>query len=112
MEPAIPPDLPQRARAALGDVLDPEVGESIVDLGLVDRVEVDQGRVFVTLLATSATCPMADLLIDDATEAVMRVLPPGVGVDVDIDWDRTWTPARMSPALRERFGWPGGGSAA
>lgn len=64
--------LTEQVRAALGEVLDPEIGESIVDLGLVERIEVRAGRVEVLLVPTSATCPMAELLVEDATAAVQR----------------------------------------
>jgi metal-sulfur cluster biosynthetic enzyme len=88
-------------------VYDPEVGEPILDLGLVERVEVVPGRVDVTLIATSATCPMTDVLLEDVIAAVATRAPPGTTIDARIDWDVAWTPARMSPALQERFGWSG-----
>jgi metal-sulfur cluster biosynthetic enzyme len=92
-------------RQALRDVLDPEVGESIVDLGLVHAVEIDARRVRVVLIPTSATCPMSEVLLEDATDAVRRVCPVGTAVEVELDWDTPWEPHRMSPELRLRFGW-------
>jgi len=92
-------------RSALAAVKDPEIGESIVELGLVDRVEVGDGFVGVTLIPTSATCPMSDLLLDDARNAVVAACPDGTVVDVQLDWDTPWSPERLSPALRLRFGW-------
>ncbi len=94
-----------QVQAALRGVLDPEIGENIVDLGLVERVECRADRVEVVLIPTSATCPMADLLIEDATLAVQRVLPGGLAAQVRLDADLRWTPARMSATLRQRFGW-------
>lgn len=99
------PVLADQVQAALRDVLDPELGESIVDLGLVERIEPGPGRVEVVLIPTSATCPMADLLVEDATFALQQVLPPGIVAQVRLDDALAWTPARMSPALRQRFGW-------
>lgn len=96
----------EQVRAALHEVLDPEIGESIVDLGLVERIEVRPAAVEVVLLPTSATCPMAGLLLDDATLAVQRALPGGIAVQARLDDMLSWTPQRMSPALRQRFGWP------
>jgi metal-sulfur cluster biosynthetic enzyme len=100
------PALTERVRAALREVLDPELGESIVDLGLVERIEVGPGRIEVLLIATSATCPMADLLVEDATLALQQALPGGLDIQVRLDADLGWTPTRMSPALRRQFGWP------
>lgn len=102
---APPADLHAAVMAALATVDDPEMGENLVDLGVVGRVDVAGGRVSVRLIPTSATCPMADLMVDDALSAVQRACPPGTAVDVQMDWDSAWSPERLAPALRERFGW-------
>lgn len=94
-----------RVREALMAVLDPELGESIVDLGLVQRISIAPHAVSVTLIATSATCPMGEMLLDDAGEAVRQACPPDTTVSVEIDWQTPWDPARLSPALKDSFGW-------
>ena len=98
-------ELQEAVMAALATVDDPEMGENLVDLGVVGGVQVDGDAVTVTLIPTSATCPMADVMVDDALAAVQRVCPPGTTVDVHLDWDTEWSPERLAPALRERFGW-------
>jgi metal-sulfur cluster biosynthetic enzyme len=60
--------------AALGTVLDPEVGMSIVELGLVYGVAVQGNRVDVTMTLTVAACPIHD---------------------VDLVFDPPWTPERI-----------------
>ena len=92
-------------RAALHTVPDPEMAESIVDLGLLKHIEIGDGRVDVVLIPTSATCPMGEVLIEDATAALRAACPPGWAVHVEFDWDTAWHPGRMSPALKLRFGW-------
>ncbi|OOG82601.1 hydroxylase [Hydrogenophaga sp. A37] len=91
--------------AALAEVDDPEMGENLVDLGVVHRVEITADRILATLIPTSATCPMADVMIDDAIAALQRICPPGFTADAVMDWDTEWSPERLAPALRERFGW-------
>lgn len=91
--------------AALATVDDPEMGENLVDLGVVGAVRIDGASVAVTLIPTSATCPMADVMVEDALTAVQRACPPGTAVDVQMDWDTEWSPDRLAPALRARFGW-------
>lgn len=94
-----------RVRQALQTVCDPELGESIVDLGLVLRVEVAPRRVDVVLIPTSATCPMSQVLLDDAVAAVRQAFPADTVVNVTLDWETEWTPERLSPSLKSSFGW-------
>jgi metal-sulfur cluster biosynthetic enzyme len=103
-------DLADRVRDALREVMDPEIGENIVDLGLVEGVALGDGRVEVVLIPTSATCPMAEVLIEDAVAAVQRVLPAGTEGQVRMEFGVIWSPARMSLALQQRFGWQAGGT--
>ena len=92
-------------RIALQEVTDPELGESIVDLGLVQRIGIEPGRVHVVLIPTSATCPMSAVLLEDASAAVRKACPAGTVVDVELDWDTPWEPHRLSPEMKDRFGW-------
>ncbi|WP_019561164.1 metal-sulfur cluster assembly factor [Caldimonas manganoxidans] len=105
MTPASNPPDEAALRAVLQEVRDPEIGESIVDLGLVKSIRSSPQGVQVTLIPTSATCPMADVMIEDVTEALRRACPDGLPVDVQMDWDTPWSPQRLSPALKARFGW-------
>jgi metal-sulfur cluster biosynthetic enzyme len=106
MTPAMPDD--DAVREALRQVEDPEAGMNIVDLGLVYGVEVADGAVRVEMTMTTAACPMADMIVDQAGEAIRAVVPRGTPVDVRLVWDPPWTPDRMTGIAREHFGWPGG----
>jgi metal-sulfur cluster biosynthetic enzyme len=80
--------------AALGTVLDPELGVSIVDLGLVYDVRVHRRAVEVTMTLTTPGCPIHDIVPDWVRAAVMRV--PGVEhVEVTLTFDPPWTPERI-----------------
>ena len=94
-------------RGALRQVEDPEAGMNIVDLGLVYAVEVGAGTVRVDLTMTTAACPMADLIVGQARDAIDAIVPDGTTVDVQLVWDPPWTPDKMSDVAREHFGWPG-----
>ncbi len=92
---------------ALRTVEDPEAGMNIVDLGLVYGVAASEAAVIVDLTMTTAACPMADMIADEARAAVSAIAPPATAIDVRLVWDPPWTPERMSDAARARFGWGG-----
>ncbi len=94
-------------RDALRTVDDPEAGMNIVDLGLVYGVQVAPGAVQVRMTMTSAACPMSEMMVDAAHEAVAAAAPPGTQVTVDLVWDPPWGPEKMSGTAREFFGWKG-----
>ena len=90
---------------ALRSVQDPEAGMSIVDLGLVYRVEELPQGVQIDLTLTSPSCPLGPYMIDEITAAVRSVVPGTPDVRVELVWDPPWTPDRMSAEARSRFGW-------
>jgi probable FeS assembly SUF system protein SufT len=106
-----PPEGPfdmQRVLDALGQVYDPEIPVSIVELGLVYRCEEHTGplgmrRIEIDMSMTAPGCGMGDVLRADAARAVLAV--PGVDdVEVDLVWDPPWTIHRISEAARLQLG--------
>ncbi len=80
---------------ALREVLDPELGLSVVELGLIYGIEVVDGRVTVTMTLTAPGCPLHDAMLDWVRESVGRV--PGVAeVEVRLTFDPPWTPERVA----------------
>jgi Mrp family chromosome partitioning ATPase len=68
-------------RNALGQVKDPELGQSIVDLGMVRNLEVTDGKVAFTLALTNLSCPFKDRMVSSAKQAVQAL--DGInGVDI------------------------------
>lgn len=102
---AWPPALPQALRAALERVIDPESGLNIVDMGLVQGLQADAGAVRLQLVMTSAACPMASMIAEQAEDALRAALAPGARVEVEVLDAPAWTPERLSPAAREQMGW-------
>ncbi len=85
--------------AALSDVTDPEWPVSIVDMGLVYGVAVDDGRVTLTLTFTATACPCVEMIQDDIRERLRRV--PGVrDVRIVVSWDPPWTRHRLTEKAR------------
>jgi len=84
-------------------VKDPELNLDLVVLGLVYDVEVDGGKVDVTMSLTSPMCPVAGQIVEDAKNAVLGV--EGVEeADVRLTFDPPWTPERISPLIRASLG--------
>jgi len=94
----------QAVREALRQVMDPEIGINIVDLGLIYGLAVSAGRIAVTMTLTTPTCPMGDLLLDEV-EAALGRLAPGVEIDLEVVWEPPWSAEKMSDAARQQFGW-------
>ena len=92
-------------REALRGVDDPEAGMNIVDLGLVYGVEVDAAGIHVDLTMTTAACPMADMILDQADAAIAAIAPPGTPIDLRLVWDPPWTPDKMTGIAKSHFGW-------
>jgi metal-sulfur cluster biosynthetic enzyme len=103
MDKALPTE--EAVREALRSVDDPEVGMSIVELGLVYRIDVAPERVHVEMTMTTPACPMGGLITDNAHRAVAAVLPEGVDVDIELVWEPPWTPDLMSESAKQTFGW-------
>ncbi len=91
---------------AMRDVVDPELGINVVDLGLVYDIRVDEGNVApLDMTLTSAACPLTDV-IEDQTRAAL-VGGPGGGLvdDVRINWVwmPPWGPDKITEDGREQL---------
>lgn len=94
----------QQILDALQDVLDPELGLSVVELGLVYGVDVDEGRVHIRLTTTDPAGAQAEQLAGAAQARLARL--EGLGpFAIDLVREPRWTPARMSARARAALGW-------
>lgn len=88
-------------RKALTEVIDPELGINVVELGMVGPIETSGGDVLVNMRLTSMSCPFWELFVEQVNSAVGAV----DGVErVRVQFDRTepWTPELMTePARRQ-----------
>lgn len=95
--------LPEQVREQLKNVIDPELGLNIVDLGLVYDVEVDEGQATVTMTLTSPGCPAGGMIMAGAQEAARST--EGVeDAEVKLVWKPFWTPDRIDPDVRAALG--------
>lgn len=97
------PEVNQRVEEKLKDVIDPELGLNIVDLGLVYDIEVEDGKATITMTLTSPGCPAGGMIMSGAQEAAGSA----EGVDeaeVKLVWKPFWTPDRIDPEVRAALG--------
>lgn len=91
---------------ALANVIDPEIGLNIVDVGLVYRVEVkDEDRIEIDFTLTTPGCPLANTIVED----IHREVTAGTGlsnIEANLVWDPPWSPEFMSEDARLQFGYP------
>jgi metal-sulfur cluster biosynthetic enzyme len=89
----------------LHNVLDPEVGINIVDLGLVYGVAVEADDVKVTMTLTTPGCPLHDTITEAVDTSIHYFVPDVEDVSVDIVWEPAWSPAMISEAGLRELGW-------
>ena len=84
---------PEEVREALREVEDPEIGISIVDLGLLRGIEVEDesGNVTVALTLTSPMCPLGPQLMSAVRQSALK-LPGVTRAEVRLVWKPPWDP--------------------
>lgn len=88
-------------KESLYDVIDPELGINIVDLGLIYDVNADlNNNVIITMTLTTPGCPMHDSIASGVKHRVGLVEEVGM-VEVDIVWEPAWNPSKMSDRAKE-----------
>ncbi|NYF23979.1 metal-sulfur cluster assembly factor [Sporosarcina sp. JAI121] len=89
-------DMKDSMMGALENVIDPELGIDIVNLGLVYDAElVEEGTAKITMTLTSMGCPMGPQIVANIKQELME-LPEVKDVDVNIIWNPPWSRDKMS----------------
>jgi metal-sulfur cluster biosynthetic enzyme len=95
----------RRIYSALRSVLDPEIGENMIDLGLIYGINIHDHIATVTFTMTSYACPMSEMVIDSIEEAVNKALSAGMELDLHLVWEPAWDPSMMCEQAKQRLGW-------
>ncbi len=81
----------------LEEVMDPELGIDIVNLGLVYEVHVTETmKAQIKMTMTSMGCPLAGQIITDAKTKLSSAIPELREIDIEIVWTPVWSKDRMS----------------
>ena len=93
----------EKVLEALSHVYDPEIPIDIVNLGLVYDVEIDGDIVNLKMTMTSPGCPSAREIILES-QTLVSELDEVKEANVEVVWDRPWTPEKMSDEARASMG--------
>ena len=88
---------------ALRKVIDPELGVSIVDLGLVYDVRYEDGETEIEMTLTSPGCPLAPIIDKEVREALSNIHEIKK-LSIEIVWDPPWTKEAISDELKAELG--------
>jgi metal-sulfur cluster biosynthetic enzyme len=86
---------------AMRDVIDPELGINVVDLGLVYGIQVDQNNhTTIDMTLTSAACPLTDVIEDQTAQALEGIVD---GFRVNWVWMPPWGPEKITDDGKEQL---------
>jgi len=94
----------EQVQQALKNVVDPEIGINVVDLGLVYNVDIEGSTVYIDMTLTSPGCPVGPQIIRSAQREV-GALEGVEEVDVQLVWSPLWSPDMMSEEAKDELGY-------
>lgn len=101
---AISEEMKESILGALENVIDPELGIDIVNLGLVYDVDLnEEGLATITMTLTSLGCPLGPVIVDQVKTALSE-LPEVKDVEVNIVWQPAWSKDMMSRYAKMALG--------
>lgn len=91
---------------ALRQVYDPELGLDIISMGLIYRLEEEDGRIKIDMTLTTPGCPVSESLPEMARLAAADALGPDGAdrIDFQIVWDPPWCPDLIDPETLASLG--------
>ena len=99
--PAYKSALLEDLEEAMRDVVDPELGINVVDLGLVYGIDVDESNVAILdMTLTSAACPLTDVIEDQTRSALSELVDD---VRINWVWMPPWGPDKITDDGREQL---------
>jgi metal-sulfur cluster biosynthetic enzyme len=94
-------NIKQKISAALDEVMDPHMGVSLNEMGMINRIDIDEaGKADIGMVFPCIGCPAWTLIQDNIRSATAQI--DGVSsVIVTVAWDKPWTREQMSDKARE-----------
>lgn len=98
--PALDPALLE----CLTEVIDPESGLSVVDLGLVYRASRDESGIDIALTLTTRACPLGEMLLEQTRERIASRFEDAPRISAALIWHPPWTPDMITDRGRTQLG--------
>lgn len=100
--PAFSPLTEEVVRETIRDVIDPEIGINVVDLGILYGVKIDAEteEVVLDMTLTSPACPLTDMIEGQAQQVISGIAK---SVRIDWVWMPPWGPEKITPDGREQL---------
>jgi metal-sulfur cluster biosynthetic enzyme/ribosomal protein L22 len=89
-------------REALSEVIDPDLGVNIVDLGFIRAVAIEERTAVITMTLTSAACPLTGVM-ENQIRTALTSLDGIEGFRVDWQWLPAWRPSDITDSGREQL---------
>jgi metal-sulfur cluster biosynthetic enzyme/ribosomal protein L22 len=90
-------------RDRLLDVIDPDLGINIIDLGFVRKIAVENRTAILIMTLTSAACPLTGVMEDQIRTELLGDEALVDDFRIDWEWTPAWTPAEISPDGRDQL---------
>jgi metal-sulfur cluster biosynthetic enzyme len=82
------PEKAAKLKQAFSEILDPELGLNIIQLGLIRNVKIDENGAIVKMLLTTPFCPYGPAMLESTRQKAEQSLEMEVGIDFSLDvWD-------------------------
>lgn len=95
------PDLTEALREGLREIMDPEIGLNIIQLGLIRDVEIDEDSATINMILTTPFCPYGPSLIQSTNDKAAEVLKRPTNINLGMD---VWDFSMMEEGLGDDWG--------
>lgn len=90
----------------LSEVIDPELGINIVDMGFIYDIKIKKGgkkdKVYIKMTCTTPACPLLSFIMNDVKKRLDEI--KDADFEVELVFEPRWTPERLSKEAKEKLG--------
>jgi metal-sulfur cluster biosynthetic enzyme len=95
------PELSTKLKDGLSEIVDPEIGFNIIQLGLIRNVMIDDERVIVNMILTTPFCPYGPAMLESTRKKTEEVLERDASIDFGVE---PWDFSMMEEGLMDDWG--------